>query len=269
MLADSNRNSFIDKRFKEDASNVDHKNSLFIRLTALKKNFTKVDFSYSIFETCYLRQCVFDSCDFTGCRFVGTNLHEAKFSGCEFRYAIFERTLIDNYILAEQCPEEENLKMRFARSLRINYQSIGDADSANKAMSVELRATEEHLYKSWHDNTSYYRGKYKGWKRIKAFIEWTQFKLLDFIWGNGESFWKLLRAVLIIFVLMTLINIFVFKVSLNINGFIKSLFEAPQIFMGIFTPTYYPSGYITLILFLRLVAFGFFMSIIIKRFNRR
>jgi hypothetical protein len=269
MLSESNRVHQVDKKFDTDVSNEKFTNQLFIRLIALKKQFTKIDFSYSIFDTCYLRNCKFDSCEFTGCRFVGTNLHGAKFSNCEFRYVTFERTPIDNYILAQECPEEENLKLRFARSLRMNYQSLGDAESANKAMSVELKATEEHLYKSWNANSTYYRNKYKGWDRVKAFMQWVQFKLLDIIWGNGESLWKLVRATLTIFALMALIDVLVFKDYQRIDSYIQSFVKAPQIFFGTLSPSNYPSTYLTVILFIRLVAFGFFMSILIKRFNRR
>ena len=63
-------------------------------------------------------------------------------------------------------------------------------------MEVELQATEIHLHKAWRSNESYYRKKYSGPSRVGALIEWTSFKVLDFIWGNGESTWKLLRAVL-------------------------------------------------------------------------
>ncbi|MBD2214241.1 hypothetical protein H6G27_30915 [Nostoc linckia FACHB-104] len=50
---------------------------------------------------------------------------------------------------------------------------------------------------------------------------------------------------------------------------IESFVNAPQIFLGTLSPSNYPIPYLTFILFIRLVAFGFFMSIIIKRFNRR
>jgi len=269
MLSNSDREHQVDKKFETDVTDEKFTNKLFIRLVALNKKFTKVDFKYSIFDTCYLRKCKFDSCDFTGCRFIGTNLHEAKFSNCEFKYATFEKTLIDNYILDQECPEEENLKMRFARSLRMNYQSLGDAESANKAMKVELRATEEHFYKSWSSNSAYYRNKYKGWERFKVFIQWLQFKLLDFIWGNGESPWKLLRAVLLTFVIMAFVDLIALSQSQNITGYLQSFLNSPQIFLGTLIPSNYPSSYLTLIVIIRLVAFGFFMSIIIKLLNRR
>jgi uncharacterized protein YjbI with pentapeptide repeats len=138
MLSDSNRVEQVDKKFDADVSSGEFVNQLFVRLVAKGKRFTKVDFKYSIFDTCYLRDCVFDSCDFTGCRFTGTNLHGSSFSGCKFDYSLFERTLVDNDILDTGCPGHENLTMRFARTLRMNYQQIGDARSSNKAEGLSL-----------------------------------------------------------------------------------------------------------------------------------
>jgi hypothetical protein len=269
MLSESNRVNQIDKKFDTDVSNGQFMNQLFVRLVAKDKQFTKVDFKYSIFDTCYLRGCKFDSCDFTGCRFVATNLHGAKFSGCKFDYSIFERTVVDNQILDTECPGSENLKMKFARTLRMNYQQLGDAESVNKAIRIELQATEIHLHKAWGSNESYYRKKYAGFKRLQTLIEWTNFKFFDLVWGNGESPWKLLRATIIILLLMSLIDVLEFKNTQSIDSYTQAILEAPQIFLGTLSPSSYPTLYITLILFIRLVAFGFFMSIIIKRLNRR
>jgi hypothetical protein len=269
MLTDSNRLHETDKKFVADVAGAQFANRLFVRLVAKGRRFTDVDFKYSIFDTCYLRNCTFDSCDFTGCRFIGTNLHGTGFTGCKFDYASFERTLIDNDVLDVGCPGPENLKLRFARTLRMNYQQLGDAKSVNKAMGVELRATEIHLHKAWHSNESYYRKKYKKWDRFKAFLEWVEFKVLDFIWGNGESVPKLLRTVLVILVLMSLIDAIAFKDAQRLRSYFQAFLDAPQIFLGTVFPKNYSELYLTGILLVRLVMFGFFMSIIIKRFNRR
>ena len=52
--------------------------------------------------------------------------------------------------------------MKFARTLRMNYQQLGFAESVNKAIQIELQATEIHLYKAWRSNEAYYRKKYAG-----------------------------------------------------------------------------------------------------------
>jgi len=269
MLSDSNRIHQTDKKIDHDVSGERLMNQLFVRLIAKGKRFTKVDFKYSIFDTCYLRNCTFDSCDFTGCRFVGTSLYGSSFSGCKFDYAIFERTIIDNDLLDVGCPGHENLKMRFARTLRMNYQQLGDAKSANKAIGVELKATEVYLHKAWYSNESYYWHKYSGWKRVAVFIEWVEFKALDKIWGNGESAFKLVRSTIAVLVLMSLIDVLAFRDPKQIQSYLQAVALTPQLFLGTVSPTHYSSLYLTAILVVRLVAVGFFLSIIIKRFNRR
>lgn len=269
VLLSSNKTKIEDRKFTADVKSAAFVNHFFVRLVAKDRHFLRVDFRYSTFDACYLRTCTFDSCDFTGCRFVGTNLHGSSFSGCKFDYASFEKTDIDNDVLSSGCPGSENLKMRFARSLRMNYQQLGDAISANKAMGVELDATGSHLYKSWSSNESYYRKKYRGEKRAEQFFRWMNFKLLDFIWGNGESPLKLARAVLFLFATIAVADVAIFRDPTLVASYLNSFARAPQVFLGIVTPSEYPSWCLTLVLFSRLVFFGFFMSIIVKRFNRR
>lgn len=269
MLADSGKIELKDKKFTVDVSEEKYTNTHFVRLVGKGREFRNVDFRYCTFDTCYLRNCKFDSCDFTGCRFTGTNLHGSIFSGCKFDYAIFERTDINNEILKSGCPANENLKIRFARSLRMNYQQLGDAVSVNKAIEVELNATKEHLYKAWHSNESYYRKKYRSWHRAQQLLLWTNFKLLDLLWGNGESAWKLARAVLFILGVMTLIDVINYRDTTLIKSYWHAFLQAPQVFLGTTNQSYLPSCYITLVTFIRLVLFGFFMAIIVKRFNRR
>jgi hypothetical protein len=269
MLSDSGRVQQIDKKFDIDVLEGNFANQLFVRLVAKGKRFTKVDFKYSIFDTCYLRNCMFDSCDFTGCRFVATSFHGSKFSGCRFDYSTFERTLVEDDILDTECPGPDNLKMRFARTLRMNYQQLGDATAANKAIGVELQASKVHKLKAWHSNESYYRKKYSGGKRVRAFLDWLSFKFFDFIWGNGESALKLLRATAIALFVMSLIDVMAFRDPQRLDSYVHAFSDAPQTFLGTLSPSHYRSPYLTAILLARLVAFGFFMSIIIKRFNRR
>lgn len=266
MINKNNRESFADCIIDSDCSNEDYSNKLFIRLVAKGKRFEKVDFKYSIFDSSYLRECVFDSCNFTGCRFVSANLYGSSFIGCKFDYATFERTIIDSDILDVGCPGWENLKMKFARTLRMNFQQIGDTKAVNKAIKIELAATEIYLHKAWLSNESYYRKKYQRLKRVRMFLEWFIFKILDFIWGNGENTYKLFRTAILFLLTMSIIDVLCINPSSN---YFNILFEMPSIFLGILSPANYPTLYLSLIAFVRLVIMGFFMSIIIKRFNRR
>lgn len=268
MLAEGNRVHQIDKWCNADVTDSAFINQLFVRLVAKKKRFTNVDFTYSIFDGCYMRDCVFDSCNFTGCRFASTNLYGSTFSGCTFDYASFERTTIDSRVLDSECPSFENLKMRFARTLRMNYQQLGDAEAVNKAISVELRAAELHLLKAWRSNESYYRKKYQKITRVEMFLKWGAFKALDLIWGNGESALKLARAVIVLAIGMAVTDVWLFRRPQHL-GLGQALIEAPQVLLGTLTPAEFPTWYLTIVVATRIVAFGFLISIIVKRFSRR
>ena len=269
MLKDSGREKLSDKKIDSLVNGKKFINKLFERLVALKVEFRNVDFCYCIFDAAYLRNCSFEECNFTGCRFINSNLAGCSFNGCNFNYATFDKTYVDSDILDVGCPGPENLKLKFARSLRLNYQQIGDSKSSNKAISIELQATEDHLYKAWGSKESYYRKKYKGLDRLKMFGDWIEFKVLDSIWGNGESTWKLFRAVLVTLSCIALIHVFGYGDPSLMKSYGDALLLSPQIFLGTLKPIFYPNLYLTALFLIRLIMFGFFMSIIIKRFNRR
>lgn len=270
ILIASNRVEHKDKAVPNDVEDGDWSNLQLVRLVAINKTFKKVNFANTTFDNCYLRDCRFDSCDFTGSKFSLTNFHGAKFIGCKFAYATFERTIVDDHILNENCPPFENQKMRFARSLRTNYQQIGDAAAANHAIRVELDATEVHLRKSWNSNDQYYRKKYPGFfNRVKQFSSWVKFRLLDYIWGNGENLAAFFRTVVVFMLAIAILDLFLNPSTSALPDTYAALWRAPQIFLGIAPPGYISAGWQTIITLVRLIAFGLFMSILIKRFNRR
>jgi hypothetical protein len=218
----------------------------------------------------YLRDCHFDSCDFTGCRFTNTNLAGSKFSGCKFDYVSFEKTLVEPAILETECPGFENLKLRFARTLRTNFQQLGDANAANRAMNVELSATATHLKKAAWSNESYYRKHYAGWTRLEVVFEWAFFNALDFIWGNGENPWRLFRFLILILASMAVYDTVYYGGDPGkVGSYWASTTKSFAVFFGTSAPEDYSRLYLAMITCIRLVLVGFFLSIIIKRFNRR
>ncbi|WP_315716653.1 MULTISPECIES: pentapeptide repeat-containing protein [unclassified Bradyrhizobium] len=269
-LTNSHRVEYKDKAVRINVEDSDWSNLQLVRLVAIRKRFKKVDFSNSTFDSCYLPSCSFDSCNFTGVKFASTNLHGATFTGCIFDYATFERTIIDDAILTDNCPSYENQKMRFARSLRTNYQQLGDAAAANHAIRVELDATEIHLHKAWYSNDRYYRAKYPGpFNRILRFLLWVKFKLLDYVWGNGENILALLRTVFFLIGAIVILDTSTDPSSITAASLVEAIWRAPQIFFGVSPPAHISPTWLTLITVARLIALGFFMSILIKRFNRR
>ncbi|TWC27798.1 MULTISPECIES: pentapeptide repeat-containing protein [unclassified Pseudomonas] len=247
----------------------DYAFKVYVRLNAKKMTLKNVSFQHSVFDACYFNNCVFDTCDFTGCRFIGCNLHQSAFSGCKFEYAIFERCQIDDDILEREAPQQENLKLRFARSLRMNFQQIGDAKAVNRAISQELDATSSYLKKSWSSSETYYRNKYPGWKKLPQFIKWLEFRMLDAIWGNGENTLKLLRSIVVVHLAIALYDTYNFANPWDLKAYLTSFFASPGVFFGISTPNPYPIWFSSIIAATRLVGFAFLTAILVKRFGRR
>lgn len=249
-------------------TNVALSDHVFERVSAKNVHFVNVDFRYGVFDGCYFRGCTFDSCNFIGCRFVGSNFHNSSFIGCQFEYAAFERTLITDEILDTCCPTWQNAKQRFARTLRVNYQSLGDMDGANKAVLVELDATRIHLSNAWRGNESYYRKKYRGLDRAKAFLKWIGFVVSDFVWGNGERPAHLIRTTV---ALLFLIAVFDVALAPDVRGeteWLSALGSATSVFLGTARADY-PAIITAFIVLSRYVILGLFVSILVRRFSRR
>ncbi|NCE91525.1 pentapeptide repeat-containing protein [Pseudomonas sp. L13] len=270
-LKKGNRSVITDYYVHEDVSSerTEFAFKVYVRLNAKKIKFTNVSFQHSVFDGCYFNNCSFDSCDFTGCRFIGCNLHQSSFAGCKFDYAVFERCQIDDDILEREAPREENLQMRFARSLRMNFQQIGDAKAVNRAISLELEATSSYLRKSWSSSESYYRTKYKGWKKVPQFFKWLEFKILDVIWGNGENTLKLLRAIIAVHVGIAAYDTIAFGSPWDIRDYVASFIASPGVFFGIVSPHAYPVWFSSGVAATRLLGFAFLTAILVKRFGRR
>ena len=244
--------------------------TVFIRLNAIKRTFKNVNFTHCIFDSCYLNRCVFDTCDFTGCKFLGSNFHQTAFRGCTFKYATFERSQFDDDILISEAPREENLRMRFAGSMRMNYQQIGDAKAVNKAISLELEATSIYLYKSWRSGETYYKEKYPGLLNgIFQFLRWSEFWILDFIWGNGESILKLLRSILFVIFIIATYDTNTNGSPVNIGFYWSSLQTAPAVFLGVLSPSNFTIGVLTIITCMRFVSIALLTALLVKRFSRR
>ncbi|WP_433694998.1 pentapeptide repeat-containing protein [Paraburkholderia phenoliruptrix] len=270
-LKKGNREVLTDLYVSENVQNepTKYKYKVFVRLNAKDKHFKRISFEHCIFDACYMNNCVFDTCDFTGCKFIGSNFHQTAFTGCTFDYATFERCQIDDDILRSEAPHQENLRMRFARSLRMNYQQIGDAKAVNRAISLELQATSMYLLKSWSSQESYYQKKFGGLKRASQFVKWTDFWILDFIWGNGESILKLLRTIIIILIAVTLYDTARNGNLLHVDDILSAFKNAPGEFLGITSPRNFSPGVSDSLVTARLVSFALLTAMLVKRFGRR
>lgn len=271
QLSRGNRQNIVDYYVPKDVldESVSFKFKNFTRLNGRKITFKNVSFEHSVFDGCYLRSCVFDSCNFTGCRFIGSNFHQSSFPGSRFDYATFERCQVDSDILTAWAPREENLKMRFARSLRMNFQQIGDAKAVNEAITQELHATSRHLLESWLSEDDFHRKKYPGLLRVRQFLAWVEFWALHCIWGNGESIPRLLQTIVIAILIIAIYDANAINGSATIQDYWESLKVAPAIFLGTLARPSHTTAAASIIVATRLIALSLLTALLVKRFGRR
>ena len=140
-LEASSRVIYEDHHINGSIDGADFRYAVFKRLGAKSKSFKNSRFDYVIFEDCYVRNWTFEDCTFIGCIFRDSQFDGSRFEGCDFKYAQFENSWFDEEILQSSCPSWDNTKRAFARSLRTNYRSLGDARLESKAAKVEIEAT--------------------------------------------------------------------------------------------------------------------------------
>jgi hypothetical protein len=153
----------------------------------------------------------------------------------------------------------------------MNYQQTGDAKAVNKAISLELEATSSYLKKSWASNETYYQKKYGGLKRIPQFGKWLEFRFLDFIWGNGESIYKLARTIFLAILAISIYDVSLKNTILGASAldYIQSIPNSTGIFLGINIPSNYPVWASATIVAGRLLSVAFLTALLVKRLGRR
>lgn len=161
--------------FETDIQGKGFTNTIFIRLVAsIGTRFTNVDFSYCIFDHAYLRGCKFENCNFTGVKFLNSNFLGASFTKCNFEYAFFEKTILDDDFSYNNLPEKANLRQKVLRSLRMNYQQLGDSQRVNEIILLELEATKEYLWKATFSDDEYFAKKYKALRKdLLPFLDYS------------------------------------------------------------------------------------------------
>ena len=101
------------------------------------------------------------------------------------------------------------------------------------------------------------------------FIEWLEFVVLDFFWGNGESPVKLLRSLAILVVSIALGEVYFLR-----DGYVSQAtplrsFKPPEVLLGVSKPQGFSGLALAGIASLRYILIACLVSILIKRLSRR
>lgn len=236
----------------------------FVRVYAVKRTFRNVIFAQSIFDRSYFRNCVFVDCDFTGCVFRDSYLVGSSYRGCEFRYTTWHNTSVDDSILTDGLPTGENLARDMVQSLRANFQALGNHEAVNKAVAIEIDLTGKHYRNAAYPVTSYYRKKYAG-RRLEFRVKHFVWRMLDCVWGNGESIWRVFCTSALVVLIGALFLMFV-----GDSSPLSALTKSASIFLD--AGNNYndePVAYLLLMALGRYICLGLLLAVMIRRLSRR
>lgn len=264
-LLDHSKPLIEDKEFTADVRVENLTQKALRRVFAVSKTFVDVSFKQAELSQCYFRNCRFIRCDFTGANISRCNFRGSQYEECKFHYTTWEHTHLDEEFLDNCLPSEENLARDLVRTLRVNFGHIGNYSAVNKAASIEVALTGQHLFNAAYSKQSYYRSKYKGWNRVVNCVRHMQWKALDLLWGNGESLFRVLVCGIFFVLVWSAFLAWQFPQF----SWPDSLSVVVRAFWGVSTTPPVPEWHLVALTALRFVLVGLFMAILIKRLARR
>lgn len=203
-------------------NNIALKNCRFVRLGLRDAKFKQSVIAQSRFEDCYLRKAEFIDVDLTGCVFRNCNLEKATFQGCNLKYCRFENTLVDFDEIATNLPTEPNLRLLLVRNLRMNCTALGDADTANKFLDLEIDAQTEDLWGIALRKSRYYKDHYDLGQQIAGWFRLVAWRLEGLVWGYGRQLSRLAISYALLILLFAAITC-IFDISLLSAGSSKPM----------------------------------------------
>ena len=263
-IKDHVKEKLEDKEFTGAISDCSFERKELLRVYAVGIAFKGVSFKQSLISSCYFRNCRFEDCDFTGAQLRDSNLKGSTFSSCKFAYSTWEKTLLDDHFLDACLPSEENLARDLVRTLRVNFAQIGNYEAVNRAAGLEVKLTGQHLYNAAYSNQAYYRHKYPTGARLTHAFRHACWKLLDLLWGNGES----LLRVLVTGMLAVLVAAAWLLGSGSASTFSGALRASFVAFWGVHLDAL-PAAIGVSVSIARYVVLGLLMAILVKRLSRR
>ena len=180
----------------------------FLRIGAKNASFKKCSLTQCLFEDVYLRNATFTDVHLTGSTFRNCNLDKASLQGCDLRYCTFQATHLNRDEVLGNLPVEPNLKRDLARNLRKNFESIGDKESADIFLDIEIEAHEQELLGIFRRKTAYYRSHYSGIDQVIAGLKYLSSRFSGVVWGYGHRVHRLVASYLIITFTFALITYF-------------------------------------------------------------
>lgn len=204
----------------------------FRRIGARNAVFRKCSLTQCLFEDTYFRKASFNDVRFTGSTFRKCNLEKATFQGCDLRFCKFESTFLNRDEIVGNLPVEPILRRNLARNLRKNFEALGDKESSDVFLNIEIEAHEQELLGGFRRKTAYYQQHYTQVDQVIAGLKYITSKLSGIVWGYGHRLSRLLASYLVVSCFFAFITYF-FDLSFIVDT------EASPRTLGFWESTYH------------------------------
>jgi hypothetical protein len=198
---------------------------------------------------------------------------------CDFRYAQFSQTLIDEKELIANAPSQPNIRREFMMAARINAASIGDLRAIRQIIREELLAERQFHLEAWKGKDTWYKEKYP--KFSQKFFHGLKSMALTFdwhLWGHGEYPFKFIISLVIMNLVFGLL-VWIFGIGIDATQPLalithqvwRAVVVASFIFLDIPIPISeeVPEFLCFLIVVARYVFLGLFTSMIFRLLSHR
>lgn len=170
-----------------------------------KCRFTQINFSHCTFINCFFGRAHFEDVNFVECKFIDCNFGSATIVACDFRYARFQGCFILYRDMKKNLPSQPNLRWDLVRNIAIQCLNLGDTSEYRLYFFAEKDASEQHFWKMFIHDESFYKNKYGLWESVSGLLRLITSKISKFLWGYGESILSLLAVISGVIIIFTLL----------------------------------------------------------------
>jgi hypothetical protein len=188
----------------ESIENVKLKFSSLVRLAMKGAKVKNGDFLQCVFDEVYARHALFENVNFSGSYFKNCNFSNSTFYHCDLSFCKFEKCDLPYKSIMSCLPSEPNIRRELARSLKVNYQGLGNKKIADIFLDIEIEANEQELMAIFKSSETYYKQRYDWGQRFSSLFEWGWLKAAGLVWGYGH---RILRLIISYLVLMSSLSI--------------------------------------------------------------
>jgi hypothetical protein len=175
-----------------------YSHTTFVSCSFLDSEIKSGQFLDCVFVECYFRRTQFRATAFIGCKFINCNFGHVAIQSCDFKYSEFRGSAPPFSEMRHSAPPEPNLREALFSRMAMAADQAGEREEARAYRLAAISAQNEHLRAAVRSDSKWYREHYDLPRRAGALLTlfWHWFN--KYLWGHGESAWRLLLSALIV-----------------------------------------------------------------------